>query len=342
MSLTINSIIALGYKDCDQAEQITAQMSSITIYRIDGMLFMSSNQPPWQMPVTNVGNLKFTIGKSINSLCKALTGHVYTDNEQEWLNNYGGNSLFLVMMVSDPQWTSAVVKHWKKGPEGEIKTYDTFTQSKAIVRGLEPKLLPPMLTALTIKLSEPSYPVTIRELQKIYFGITDSGKLLFDARMQSSASISLSRAVPEPNMQALVNEAVLLETKLQPNISHFFNLAVNEKDSLRKFLFLYWVLELHTNSTFAQLTSTGHQNYPARLQTAASKIDKRKGWEKTIRQQFIWCAIETWTGLDDTDFSNFEIAKDARDNISHGNKIDHTALPIEKLETLVRKALSYA
>ncbi|NPV76274.1 MAG: hypothetical protein HPY59_07835 [Anaerolineae bacterium] len=143
-------------------------------------------------------------------------------------------------------------------------------------------------------------------------------------------------------MPALVNEAVLLETKLQPNMRHFFNLAVNEKDSLRKFLFLYWVLELHTNSTFAQLTSTGHQNYPARLQAAVMKIDNRKGWKKQLRQQFISCAIETWTGLDDTDFSNFETAKDARDNISHGNKIDHTALPIEKLEILVRKALSYA
>lgn len=342
MSLTIDSLLALGYKSCDQAEQITVKMSSLTIYRIDGMRFMSSNQPAWQLSVTCHGDMKFTMGKDINSMCNALIGHDYTDDEQEWLNNNGGNALFLMVVVTNPQSTTTVVDVWKKGPHGEIRTYDTFTQSKEIVKTLEQKQIPPILTALTIKLSEPTYPVTIREKNRFNFGITDSGNLLFDSRVISTATISSTRAVPEANMPTLVNEAVLLQTRLQPNICHFFNLATDEMDPLRKFLFMYWVLELQTNLTFSQLTNTAHQNYPARLQTATQKIHKNKGWEKQIRQQFIWCAIERWIGIDDVDFSTFESVKDVRDNISHGKQIDHTTLPIEKLEMLVRKALSYA
>src|SRR5690242_5045776 len=104
-----------------------------------------------------------------------------------------------------------------------------------------------------------------------------------------------------------------------------------------------YTVEAHTKSTFKTLTSIPHANYPNRLMSSIQYIDtKSSGWRKFLTQKFLWCAIERWNTVDDSDFAAFGMLKDLRDKISHAEKVDEKALPVDVLDKLLRKLLLHA
>jgi hypothetical protein len=131
---------------------------------------------------------------------------------------------------------------------------------------------------------------------------------------------------------------------LTKNVCRNFYAALNEPDRLKQFLGYFQFIERFTHSTFKSLNYNNDVkkifNVPERVIEPSSKFFERIFLDsKNLAQRFNWCAIIAWEDIAESDVNCFLEAKEVRDKLSHGEYVEESALPVEKVKILSLKLL---
>lgn len=344
MPVTKYYIEALGFTEIPAGTKIEAFFNSAIAYKIEGITIKELT-PESFSDVSYQGNeFSFSFGNSINEISRDLVGDDFVDDEAAWeKKNETSPPYFLIhFKINEP--FSCCSGYWKKDGD-KLLTYDCFKNAKQKLKEIENKIIPPLISSLTIQLSKINRPIRFRFLDSAVYGKTSKGETLIDIYVDFSFSFSKQIAVSPSEIKEKIADSLRQYSKFEPRVSSLFYSGLKEEDRFKKFLNLYQALEIYTHKTFAQIDFEKHVDKfipsPMRLENTAKQLFiERQAENKNLTQRFIWCAILMWENIEDSDVVKFKEIKKCRDALLHGEKILESTLPVKDLESLLLKILS--
>lgn len=283
------------------------------------------------------------IAQSINEASKLLTGDVFDDYEDKWVLDKKANPPYLLIYFRE-NVTRELRGGYRQEKDGVIYTYDAFPEGKKEIRDWENDDIPGIVTSLTVNLSTPDRLVDLIPVGSIEFGTTNEGAKIFDLKISGSASayVSSSKSIDLIN-STLENSKRLLPVLTKGVCGNFYE-ALIETDRTKQFLGYFQFIERYTHRTFKSLNYNNDAknifNVPERIEETISKFfESFFLGSKTLADRFNWCAMIAWDNIDENDVECFREAKKFRDMLSHGDNVEESELPVEKIKLLSLKLL---
>jgi hypothetical protein len=343
MGLTSYSLEKMGFEPIPPNIAIEANFRSLNVYEVRGIVSdkKSPLDPATLMRTDN--EVSFSLGCSVNEVCRQLVDDDFADDEDKWRSETNSTPPYLIVLTESSERAICSHGYWQHA-NGEIVTHDCFTEAKEALQKLENQKTGVVVAALSALLSNDQRPVHFIPVAREVFAETNQNKRLRDLRFTFSAEAYVSSPIETASASTKIDSALSLSHLLHPKVGYFFGLASKEKDRLKKFLYLYLVIEIHTHQTFKALDYSGAVEslhvLPDRIaeSAAAFYVDRQKG-AKNLAQRFMWCAILRWSEVEDSDVATFKSLKRIRDRIYHGEEVEEKSLPISEAQALAMKLM---
>jgi hypothetical protein len=153
-----------------------------------------------------------------------------------------------------------------------------------------------------------------------------ASSMLASSPVNSFNHISARLGIPSDsfNYGKTLETAKELASLVDSTVANFFRLALGEEDPLKRFLYFFLSIEVQTHRTFSKikhLEHLGNLSSPTdRIQLTSVSFfgETIRSWTN-LRDRFLWCAHCVWTGLDQSDVTEFARLKRIRDGIAHGD-----------------------
>lgn len=343
MKISKDLLKDLNYEKFPENDVLEVLFGILRVYSLHGMHFEQACEEKKSETISLSDRCTVAIAQSINEASKLLTGDVYTDDEEKWLSDKKANPPFLLIYFKE-----SVSRELRGGYRQEldsyILTYDAFPEGKKEITDWENDDIPNIITSLTVSLSTLEKQVILIPIERSIFGTTKDGKTLFDLKLSGSASVYISSPKSAKEINTSLEKSKELLPALSKNISRNFYEALNEPDRMKQFLGYFQFIEKYTHSTFKSLNYTHDAkevfNVPERINGPMSNFFENFFMDsKTLAKRFHWCTLIAWKDIEESDINCFLEAKKFRDKLSHGEYIDITKLPVEKIKTLSIKLL---
>jgi len=340
MTFTKHGIEMMGFTEHPETDSLEIHFGIIKVYSLQGVNFKPDSTPLLSEVVGFGENCTVAISQSLNEACQLLMGDDFIDeNEDEWIKNKKATPPFLLIYFKEFQ-TRILNGGYRKEQDGSIVTYDAFPDGKLDIRKWEKEALPSIYTALTVHFSTIERPVTLVSVESSIFGTTNTGKTLFDVKVTGNAKGIVSSAKVADEINESLLKSTDLFSKLEYKSSRHLFSALNEEDRLKQFMSYFLFIERHTHSQFKQLSfnNDAHAVFdiPQRInQTSRAFFESQFNDSKNLSQRFHWCSILAWNQLTDEDVSDFSSIKKIRDQLTHGEDLEESDLPVEKIKKLV-------
>jgi hypothetical protein len=343
MYLSTHAIEAMGYSEYPEGDILEINFGIIKVYSIRGSIFDKEIIDKITAVTSLFERCSVVISQSVNDGCFKLTGDKFSDNEEQWQKDNKATSPYLIIYFRESLLRELNGGYRQETDEG-ILTYDAFPNGKKEIKEWEEERLPGIITSLTVNLSSLDRQVDLVPMGRTVFGITKKGDNLFDLKMKVSGSALVSSPRSINNFNEQLKKSIGLLPILTKEVSRNFYAALNELDRMKQFLGYFQFIERFTHSTFKTLNFTKDAKkifeVPNRLDVQGSKFFEKFFTDaKTISQRFHWCAVLEWQNLEDDDIKCFLEIKKIRDQLSHGEHVEESDLPLEKAKTLSLKIL---
>lgn len=344
MILTKYGIEMMGFTEYPESDSLEVHFGIIRVYSLQGVNFKPDSTSSYSEIVGFGENCTVAISHSINKACQLLTGDDFIDeDEEEWIKKKKITSPFVLIYFKEFQARTLNSGH-RKEHDGNIYTYDAFPDGKLDIQKWEKESLPSIVTALTVHFSTSERPVALLPVERTVFGTTDTGATLFDIKLTGSATLVVSSGkTAEEINESLANSSNLFNKLTYKSSRHIYS-ALNESDRLKQFISYFMFIERYAHSQFKLLNydNDAHTvfNLPERVSESAKLFfESRFEDSKNLAQRFHWCAILAWQQLNDQDVKDFLDIKKIRDKLTHGEDVEESELPVEKIKTLALKLL---
>ena len=343
MILSKYVIEGMGYKKFPENDVLEVHFGILKAYSLRGMNFEHDSEEKKSEVISLSDRCTVAIAQSINEASELLTGDVFTDDEKTWLSEKKYKPPFLLIYFKESH-SRELRGGYRQEKDGYILTYDAFPEGKKEIRDWESDEIPGIVTSLTVNLSTLEMQVELIPIENSIFGTTKEGVTLFDVKFFGSANAYISSSKSIENINALLENSKGLLPVLTKDVCRNFYTALNEPDRMKQFLGYFQFIERYTHSTFKSLNYNNDAkeifNVPERINEPISKFFENLFTDsKNLAQRFHWCAIIAWEDIEESDVNCFLEAKKIRDKLSHGEYVDESELPVEKVKKLSLKLL---
>lgn len=340
--LTLEGIRAAGFDPITNDTKIAARFHRIEVFRVSGFTL---DDTVLMRHSHHLRGLTFDVAlsNSVNRICRSLLADDFVADEDKWREEKNVSPPYLVVHFGPTDLIEASSGHQGRF-DGHLVTYETFSNVRSQMREQSERLIPQLIAALTAHFAQFPENIKFDPIQANTIGLTTSGESLTDVSLHANASISVSRHRREPEIAAILQGALAQADRITHKAAEYFYLACKEADSLKRFLFLFLALEVHTHKSFKRIE---HQKQidamtflPERVKVATRTLFSSVASGTTLKERFVWCAMSVWTGLTDSDVEDFSELKGLRDDIAHGRKNVVTGEEVRKAHNLVSKVLA--
>ncbi len=343
MKLSNSIFKSMGFKEYPENDVIEVHFGILKIYSLRGMNFEDECEEKKSEVMSLSDQCTVVIAQSINEATKLLTEDIFTDDEEKWLSEKRVKPPFLLIYFRE-SLPREIRGGYRQEKDGHILTYDAFPEGKKEIKDWENDDVPGIVTSLIVNLSTLERQVELIPIERSIFGITKEGSTLFDCKFTMSASVYTSSSKSIEEINASLEKSKGLLPVLTKDVCRNFYAALNEPDRMKQFLEYFQFIERYTHSTFKSLNYNNDANkifnVPERINKAISKFfEELFTNSKSLAQRFNWCAIISWEDIEESDIDCFFEAKQIRDKLSHGEYVEESELPVEKVKNLCLKLL---
>jgi len=344
MPLTRYAIEAMGYTEYPLTDVIEVHFGIIKAYSLRGMVFKQDCEEKQSEVVSVADRCTVTIAQSINKASKTLVGDIFVEDEDKWLSDKQVKPPFLLIYFRE-SFPRELRGGYRQERDGYIYTYDAFPDGKKEIREWEDEAIPGIVTSLTVNLSTLEQQVDLVPIEHCIFGMTSKGQTLCDEKITVSASTYASSPKSLKEINTSLEKSKGLLPLLTKDMCRHFYAALNEPDTMKKFLGYFQFIERYTHSTYKSLKDSNDTqkafNVPDRVKEPATKFfEDIFANSKSLSQRFHWCSILAWKKIEESDVACFLEMKKIRDQLSHGEHIEEKELPVDKAKALALKLLS--
>lgn len=324
MSISVSDHVleAMGLSLLPQGQRPAAEFHALHVYAVRG--FTLDAKSLGMISGTVAGeSYTLSVGCSVNALCRQLVQDDYADSEEDWQKEHKCNPPYLLVHLGPTGRHESTGSHAKE--EGRtITTYDSFPAARDELKVAGDKVLPPLLSALACSFSSQNQSVRFLPTDRTFFGITPDNRTILDFRLGASGTAYVSSRLESTQIKDRLAAGVSIASAMNQKVARFFQLALDEEDPLKKFLYFFLAIEIETHATFAKID---HATSLSRLVVAPSRVasaaqdffDGQRQRLTNLRDRFVWCVLCVWTHLSDADVEEFKRLKTVRDDIAHGS-----------------------
>ncbi len=343
MGLTNYALEMMGFEKIPDDSPLEVRFHSLNVYEIRGIT--SNKESPLNPDDLKLetSEISVSVGDSLNAICRKLTGDDFADDEEKWCDEKKSKPPYLMVLTSLPELGVCTTGYWKKEAD-YIVTHDSFTATKEALLQLEKEKTTSFVTGLSAILSTPENPVLFIPIAREVYGTTPDNLTVRDFRFTGSAEIYVSKPFSNEILSSGMKTSLNANKNIHSKVGYFFDLAIREKDNLKKFLYYFLVIEVHTHQVFKSLDYPSLvsvvNNVPDRIQTEATNLlVTYQADAKNLSHRFIWCSLLKWEDITDEDIKQFRHLKKIRDKIFHGDEVDTKTLPLNKAQKLALKII---
>ena len=322
ISISEHVLEAMGLRPLSTGHTLAAVFHSLHVYEVRGFILEEPSLEPISGTIEGL-TYTLSVGSSVNAVCRRLVQDDYADSEEEWQKEHKCTPPYLIIHLGPTIKYETMGTHVKE--EGRtITTYDSFSAARTDLKTVGNKVLPPLLSALACSFSSNDKPVRFLLVDRTVFGITPDSRTVLDFRLLVSASGYASSKLEPAQIEGRIATGINIASTMNPKVARFFQLALDEEEPLKKFLYFFLAIEIETHATFAKIDHAANLSV---LIAASDRVaistqdffdDQRQRWTN-LRDRFMWCVICVWTHLCDADVEEFKRLKKIRDDIAHGS-----------------------
>jgi hypothetical protein len=334
--LTPYALEKVGFRQITEDEPIVAKFHGGYPYEVQGFILDDSEILLRAATIADI-SYALAIGSSINTLSRAVFGDDFVDDENVWSQENKCTPPYLLVKLG-PSSEHRCATGYVKVEGDKLVSYKCFAGAHDEIREQAKTVLPSLISALTCAFSSGNHPTRFRPLPVTLFGKTTSDCVLHDQRLEIHASGYVSTHLTSEDLRMRTENAVHLAERIDPKVSTFFQLALEERDPLKQFLYFFLSIEIATHATFATID---HGSLAAMIaagtrlsRTLARFRDGHQSCWTTLKERFIGCGLCAWPQLSDDDIDEFLLLKKIRDNIAHGSIAIPPPPAVEKVKRL--------
>lgn len=350
---TKQGIEAQGYKEYPDSDVLEMSFFGLVrVYSLQGILFEDSC-PDKKTEVTALSDsCSVAIDQSVNEALKMLVAcdELLCDDEEKWLAEKKKEIplisefpfLLIYLKITKPEKLKG---GYRKEEDGCIHTFEAFPEISEEIAKWKDKELPSIVTSLTVNLSTLNQSIKLVPAHCIFFGITKEWRVLYNLTLKVTADLLVASHKNIETINNCLSDSKILLPVLTKDVCRHFYAALNEPDRMKQFLFYFHFIERYIHNEYKTISYRDDAmkifNIPHRINDSGSEFFKGILSEsKNIAQRFHWCAIIAWDNIEENDVANFKEVKKVRDQLSHGEHVEESELPIEKTRELALKLLS--
>jgi hypothetical protein len=340
-TLSIYALESMGFRRLEVGESVSASFHSLHTYELQGIKLNGNDDVVRSHGISSGVPYEVAIGISVNALTRSIMNDDLAEDEEEWQKIHKCQPPFVLIHIG-PTKEHAMTGEFIKFEGPTITTYESFIPARVELQEMEAAVIPNVVSALTCSLGLARSHLKLRKLSSDAFGITSSGMVLYDFRIEMRASLYASDQLELTEVNAKLQYANDLVEAINPKVSKFFFLALEEEDPLKRFLYFFLAIERQTHFVFS---SVDHDRYlsdliqsPERIRESSTIFfqKQREHW-KSLQDRFVWCALSIWTHLSDDDIETFKRLKKVRDKIAHGEITEPPDDAVVEIERLIIK-----
>lgn len=344
IKLSTHALEEIGYKPIRAGEPITAAFHMLVVYKVTGFALSNSENIRFDNESLRGVNFTLMLGNSVNELSQDLSKGNFVKEEDEWAEERGAAPPYVMVHIGPTEEFSTTEGYWKRSDE-VILTYFSFDEAQAALQDLANRLLPTLLSSLTVRFSKPLGTVAFEHVDRTIYGITPDGVTIRDLRVSGMLpKVTLSRRIELARGESLVRQSLILGKRIDQRAAEFFHLGLEETDPIKKFLYFFLSMEIYTHTTFKKVKHSQCADsiltVPTRVRSIGDTFFANQQADlKNVGDRFTWCAICKWDGLEDDDVRKFKELLKLRNDIAHGNAADVPPDVVKSAQALASKIL---
>lgn len=324
MTLSNYALEMMGFHDLIEKGDVTASFMSVTVFEARGITLPDRFAEARESHVAGV-NYRVALSHGVNAGAQCLIDLDFAEAEAAWLDEVKATGPFVLVAIGPTEVIDCQAGRMMRMPDGSITTYDGFPGVREILAPLEDRVLPFVVSTLTLALNEPDQYVALRKLARATVGQTPDGMTVHDLRVDARVEVTTPRSLAAARAVEVLDASIKRTPELNQRAAKYFALGTAEDDQLKKFLYFFLSLEVEIHAVFGRIDHAQsvknrvHSDGIASLNPSAIDLITRgvAKWDNLF-DRFVWCATCAWPWLADGDIKLFRELKNARDAIAHG------------------------
>ena len=330
-----------GFRKTIEKGSLTAHFFSVTVYEARGVTLPDGFVQTQRSHVAG-SDYRIAFAQRINAGCQSLIGNDFTGSESDWQEMVESKGPFVLVAVELPEMIECEAGKMMFMEDGSIQTYDSFPSIRDRLKQLDNRVLPPVLSSVTIVLNNSGHKVALRKLDQACIGQTSDGTMIRDISFGTHGELTAIRALGEEQAVKDLEASVERAQKIHPDVAKYFALGADEADHLKKFVFFFLSLEIKTLKDFDKIKHPFNLlcNDTIALHPSIAELINRDivNWTNLF-DMFVLCATCVWTNLTEDDIKIFKNLKTTRNSIAHGRMSEPPPEEVRQAELLAHKIL---
>ena len=330
----------MGFKFFPDGEAVSGKFFIVHIFEIRGFTIDAATLNPKTKRIRGV-TCRAVIGSDLNAISRKMTGDDFAEDQEKWLAEHKCTPPFLMIILGPTKIYESHPKYVNYTTE-DIITYQGFDGAKADLNAQTDDVLPSLIFSLTMTFSSNESTIRFIPIDRLIYGKNRDGKNIKDVRITGSMSAYVSRKFENSDVSKNLDISLKKSSGVNVKVANFFKLALDEQDSLKKFLYFFLCLEIFIHKTYEKIDTqkivTAMFIPPAHVPIFSGKFfAEQSGKLRSLMDRFVWCAMCSWTHLSDSDIKDFEYIKSIRDKIAHGSISTPPDVSVDVAEKLAIK-----
>jgi len=315
LTLAPATLEAIGLNPVPKGFALRARFHSVHVYEVRGLTFPTPSFPVSSGTVSG-RSYHFTMGASVNAICQSLANDDFADDEAHWRQERRANPPYLMVHFGPTAFHTFAGTHAIIEPTAVI-TESGFPDARVELEEWGRTVLPPVFAALAASFCDHDQLLRFVPLDRAFYGVTDDGRILKDLKFTLSATGHASSPISPERVEQRLKLAANLASSVPGNIATFFELAMKENDSFKRFMYFFLTIEFRVLA-HSRLTSNRR-----------SKRDLLVHFEDYVRDH--------GSPLSQADVDAFRPLKELRNELAHGERPMPPADAVRAVEQLANK-----
>jgi len=329
--------IAGGFEKIPSNIEIIGKFSQVNIFSISKVNLHEYSTASIDQYCIEEEHYCIAIGNKISDLYYKLLKTDFRINNETLKTSYKIDPPYLLVIIkSDNDYICSKDDFWKVESKN-ITIFDGFQDARDDLKKESETLLPKIISSLTISLHKNNNIIRFDKIADFLYGKRNTGEnIIIQEIILGSPNVYCCLDLKSTDIENQLSNMKKIMNSYHEKVNYFLYLALQEADHLKKFLYLFYAMEIHVHQEFKKVK----QN-PQKINSLVDKkaieviLDRQ-----TLLQKFYWCSLTIWKEINSTEIDQFKNLKIIRDKISHGEKILYNELPIKSAELLCIKILS--
>ena len=177
MTISIDQIEDMGFKEIPNGMIIEATFSLVKVYQVEGIFIKEFESKAFADLCHKSTEFSFGFGNSVNEIYQYLCNEDLVKDENKWLGKNKAKPPFLIIDISLNKFFTCESGYWKKDKDENLTlTWNCFPEAKKFLMAKSSVIVPQIISSLSVYLSLSHQSIIFKSIVTDIIGRTKAGE----------------------------------------------------------------------------------------------------------------------------------------------------------------------